>query len=177
MNKTTWALDPTHSELQFKVKHLMITTVTGSFKNFTASVETEGDDFSTAKIDFSAEVRSIDSGNEQRDTHLKSGDFFEVEKYPALSFFSTKLEKKDDENYMLHGNLTIKGISKPVAIPTEFGGIAKDPWGNIKAGFTLNGKINRKEWELTWNAPIEAGGVLVSEEVKIIAEIQVVKQV
>jgi polyisoprenoid-binding protein YceI len=176
MNKTTWALDPTHSELQFKVKHLMITTVTGSFKNFTASVETEGDDFSTAKIDFSAEVRSIDSGNEQRDTHLKSGDFFEVEKYPALSFSSTKLEKKDDENYMLHGNLTIKGISKPVAIPTEFGGIAKDPWGNIKAGFTLNGKINRKEWELTWNAPIEAGGVLVSEEVKIIAEIQVVKQ-
>jgi polyisoprenoid-binding protein YceI len=176
MSKTTWALDPTHSELQFKVKHLMITTVTGSFKTFTATVETEGDDFGSAKIDFSAEVASIDSGNEQRDGHLKSADFFEVEKYPALTFSSTKLEKKDEENYILHGDLTIKGISKPVSITTEFGGIAKDPWGNIKAGFTLNGKINRKDWELNWNAPIEAGGVLVSEEVKIIAEIQVVKQ-
>jgi len=176
MSKTTWALDPTHSELQFKVKHLMITTVTGNFKSFSATVETEGENFDTAKIEFSAEVSSIDSGNEQRDGHLKSADFFEAEKFSTITFASTKLEKKDEENYLLHGDLTIKGITKPISISTEFGGIAKDPWGNIKAGFTLNGKINRKDWELNWNASLEAGGVLVSEEVKIIAEIQVVKQ-
>ena len=176
MTTTKWALDPTHSELQFKVKHLMITTVTGNFKSFSATVETEGDNFDTAKIEFSAEISSIDSGNEQRDGHLKSADFFEAEKFSTITFESTKLEKKDEENYLLHGNLTIKGISKPVIIPTEFGGIAKDPWGNIKAGFTLNGKINRKDWDLNWNAALETGGVLVSEEVKIIAEIQVVKQ-
>jgi polyisoprenoid-binding protein YceI len=176
MSTTKWALDPTHSELQFKVKHLMITTVTGNFKSFTAEVETEGEHFDTAKINFSADISSIDSGNEQRDGHLKSADFFEAEKFSTITFASTKLEKKDEENYLLHGNLTIKGISKPVTIPTEFGGIAKDPWGNIKAGFTLNGKINRKDWELNWNAALETGGVLVSDEVKIIAEIQVVKQ-
>jgi polyisoprenoid-binding protein YceI len=176
MSTTKWALDPTHSELQFKVKHLMITTVTGNFKSFTAEVETEGENFDTAKINFSADISSIDSGNEQRDGHLKSADFFEAEKFSTITFASTKLEKKDEENYLLHGNLTIKGISKPVTIPTEFGGIAKDPWGNIKAGFTLNGKINRKDWELNWNAALETGGVLVSDEVKIIAEIQVVKQ-
>jgi polyisoprenoid-binding protein YceI len=176
MSTTKWALDPTHSELQFKVKHLMITTVTGNFKSFTASVETEGDNFDTAKIDFSAEVSSIESGNEQRDGHLKSVEFFEEEKFPTITFTSTKLEKINEENYMLHGDLTIKGISIPVSIPTEFGGIAKDPWGNIKAGFTLNGKISRKDWDLNWNAALETGGVLVSDEVKIIAEIQVVKQ-
>lgn len=176
MSTTKWALDPTHSELQFKVKHLMITTVTGNFKSFSATVETEGDNFDTAKIDFSAEVNSIDSGNEQRDGHLKSVDFFEAEKFSTITFSGSKLEKKDEENYVLHGDLTIKGISKPVSIPTEFGGIAKDPWGNVKAGFTLNGKINRKDWDLNWNAALETGGVLVSDEVKIIAEIQVVKQ-
>lgn len=176
MSTTKWALDPTHSELQFKVKHLMITTVTGNFKSFSATVETDGDNFDTAKIEFIAEVSSIDSGNEQRDGHLKSADFFETEKFSTITFVSKKLEKKDEENFLLHGDLTIKGISKPVTIPTEFGGIAKDPWGNIKAGFTLNGKINRKDWELNWNAALETGGVLVSEEVKIIAEIQVVKQ-
>jgi len=176
MSKTQWALDPTHSELQFKVKHLMITTVTGSFKSFTARVETDGENFENAKIEFSAEVNSIDSGNEQRDAHLKSADFFEADKFPTLTFSSTKLEKKDEENYLLYGNLNIKGVIKPVVIPTEFGGLAKDPWGNNKVGFTLNGKINRKDWDLNWNATLEAGGVLVSEEVKIIAEVQFVKQ-
>jgi polyisoprenoid-binding protein YceI len=177
MSTTKWALDPTHSELQFKVKHLMITTVTGNFKNFTVNVETEGEDISTASIDFSAETDSVYTGNEQRDGHLKSGDFFDATNFPNITFSSGKLEKKDDENYLLTGELSIKGISKTVVLNVEFGGLGTDPYGNEKAGFTINGKINRKDWGLNWNAPLEKGGVLVSDEVRILAEVQVVKQV
>ncbi|HRI25940.1 MAG TPA: YceI family protein [Ferruginibacter sp.] len=175
MATTKWALDPTHSEIHFKVKHLMITTVTGSFNSFTASAETDADDFSNATIRFSAETASVDTSNEQRDTHLKSADFFDAEKFPAMEFTSTSYSKKGDD-YVLNGNLTIKDVTKPVTLNVEFGGVAKDPWGNTKAGFTLSGKINRKDFGLNWNAVTEAGGMLVSEEVKILAEIQLVKQ-
>ncbi len=176
MATTKWALDPTHSEIHFKVKHLMITTVTGSFNSFTASAETDAEDFSNAAISFSADTASVDTGNEQRDTHLKSADFFDAEKFPALSFSSTSYTKKNDDEFTLTGNLTIKDVTKPVTLNVEFGGVAKDPWGNTKAGFTLSGKINRKDFGLTWNALTEGGGLLVSEEVKISAEIQLVKQ-
>ena len=175
MATTTWAIDPTHSEIHFKVKHLMITTVTGSFNSFTASAETENDDFSGAKISFSADTASVDTGNEQRDGHLKSADFFDSEKFPQMSFTSTGYSKKGDD-YVLTGDLTIKDVTKPVTLNVEFGGVAKDPWGNTKAGFTLTGKINRKDFGLNWNAVTEAGGVLVSEEVKILAEIQLTQQ-
>jgi polyisoprenoid-binding protein YceI len=175
MATTKWALDPTHSEIHFKVKHLMITTVTGSFKSFTAAAETEAEDFSNAAISFSADIASVDTGNEQRDGHLQSPDFFDAEKFPKLSFVSTGYTKKGDD-FVLNGDLTIKDVTKPVTLSVEFGGVAKDPWGNTKAGFTLSGKINRKDFGLNWNAATEAGGLLVSEEVKIQAEIQLAKQ-
>lgn len=175
MATTQWALDPTHSELQFKVKHLMITTVTGSLKTLTASLTSESEDFNDAKVSFEADTNSIDTGNQDRDNHLKSGDFFDAEQFPKISFESTSLSK-DGSDYTLNGNLTIKGITKPVKLNVEFGGIATDPWGNTKAGFTVNGKINRTDFGLSWNAALETGGVMVSEEVKILGELQFVKQ-
>lgn len=176
MATTKWSLDPTHSEIGFKVKHLMFTNVSGQFKKFTASAETEGDDFSTAAIQFSAEVDSIDTNNEQRDTHLKSADFFDAASNPQLSFTSTSFSSKGSDEYTLNGNLTMHRVTHPVTLAVEFGGIVKDPWGNTKAGFSITGKLNRKDFGLNWNAVLETGGVMVSEEVKIHAEIQLVKQ-
>ncbi|TDQ09827.1 YceI family protein [Pedobacter metabolipauper] len=175
MATTKWTLDPTHSELQFKVKHLMITTVTGSLSIFNASLTTESDDFENASVSFEAETNSIETGNTDRDNHLKSGDFFDAETFPKISFESTSLTK-DGDDYKLEGSLTVKGNTKPVKLNVEFGGIATDPWGNTKAGFTLSGKINRAEFGLTWNAALETGGVMVSEDVKIAGELQFVKQ-
>jgi polyisoprenoid-binding protein YceI len=174
--KTKWNLDPTHSELGFKVKHMMITNVSGTFGKFDAHVETTDVDFGTAKIEFTADINSITTANADRDNHLKSPDFFDAANYPQLKFVSTKMEKKDEENYILQGNLTIQDVTKPVKFNVEFGGIGKDPWGNEKAGFTITGKINRTDYKLNWNAALETGGVLVSEEVKLQAEIQLVKQ-
>lgn len=175
MSTQKWVIDPSHSEIQFKVKHLMITTVTGSFGTFEGSAETEGDDFSTAKIQFSADIASIDTKSEQRDGHLKSADFFDAENHPKLSFESTGMISKGGNEYTLKGNLSIRGVSKPVELNVEAAGIANDPWGNAKAGFTLSGKINRKDFGLVWNMATETGGVLVSEEVKILAEVQLAK--
>lgn len=174
--KATWKLDPAHSEIGFKVKHMMITNVSGSFEKFDAHVETTGVDFITAKIEFTADVSSITTNNTDRDTHLKSADFFDVANHPQLKFVSTKVERKDDDNYLVQGNLTIRDVTKPVQLNAEFGGIGKDPWGNEKAGFTITGKINRTDYKLNWNAALEAGGVLVGEEVKIQAELQLIKQ-
>jgi polyisoprenoid-binding protein YceI len=176
METTKWTIDPSHSEIQFKVKHMMITTVTGSFKEFSSEVETQGDDFSTAKIKFEASTASVFTNADQRDAHLKSADFFDVEKYPVLKFESTSQENVDDESFTLNGNLTIRDITKPVKLDVEFGGIGKDPWGNLKAGFSLTGRINRKEWGLNWNAALEAGGVLVSDDVRIFCEVQYAKK-
>ena len=175
MATTKWTLDPTHSELQFKVKHLMITTVTGSLKSFAAELTSNGDDFEHADISFIGDISSIDTGNTDRDNHLKSGDFFDAEKFGHIEFKSTAVEK-DGDDYTVKGNLTIKGETKPVKLTAEFGGIATDPWGNTKAGFTLNGKINRSDFGLTWNAALETGGVMVSEEVRLLGELQFVKQ-
>ncbi|MCW3078064.1 MAG: hypothetical protein JWO32_2673 [Bacteroidetes bacterium] len=176
MAATKWALDPTHSELHFKAKHLMITNVSGSFEKVSATAETEGEDFATAKISVTAETGSINTNNEQRDGHLKSQDFFDVEKFPTIKFESTKLEKKEDNEFSLHGNLTIKDVTKPVKLDLEYAGTQKDPYGNTKAGFSVKGKINRTDYGLNWNAALEAGGVLVSEEIKIEGDVQMVKQ-
>ena len=175
MASTKWTLDPTHSELQFKVKHLMITTVTGSLKSFSAELSSKGDDFTDADISFNGEISSLDTGNTDRDNHLKSGDFFDAETHPAMSFKSTDIEK-DGDDYIVKGDLTIKGETIAIKLTAEFGGIATDPWGNTKAGFTLSGKLNRSDFGLTWNAALETGGVMVSEEVKILGELQFVKQ-
>lgn len=166
-----WTLDAAHSEVSFKVKHLMINNVKGQFKNFQTEAQSDQDDFKSAGITFTAEVSSIDTSNEQRDQHLKSADFFDIEKYPQIKFKSTSFNGKE-----LVGDLTIRDVTKSVKLDVDFGGIAKDPWGNTKAGFTVTGKINRKDWGLNWNAALETGGVLVSEEVNITAEIQLVKQ-
>jgi len=175
MATTKWTLDPTHSELQFKVKHLMITTVTGTLKSFSAELSSEGEDFSTASISFKGDISSLDTGNTDRDNHLRSADFFDAENFPTIDFTSTQVEK-DGSDYTVKGDLTIKGVTKPVKLTAEFGGIATDPWGNTKAGFTLSGKINRTDFGLTWNAALETGGVMVSEEVRILGELQFVKQ-
>ncbi len=173
--KTKWSLDKTHSEIQFKARHLMITNVTGVFKNYEATIETDENDFTNAEITFTAEVDSLTTGNDQRDAHLKSDDFFNAEKYPQLKFVSTGMEKKDDNSYTLHGDMTIRETTKRISLAVEFEGIVQDPWGNTKAGFTITGKLNRKDFGLNWNVVTEAGGVLVSEEVKINCSIQLAK--
>jgi len=176
MNTTKWVIDPAHSEIQFKVKHMMITTVTGSFKEFKSEVQTDGDDFATAKVIFEASAASVFTNAEQRDAHLRSGDFFDAENFPVIKFVSASMENIDEENWQLTGNLTIRDTTKPVKLDVEFGGVGKDPWGSTKAGFSINGKLNRKDWGLNWNAALEAGGVLVSDEVRIYAEVQYAKQ-
>jgi polyisoprenoid-binding protein YceI len=176
MVTTLWAIDPAHSEIQFKVKHLMITTVTGSFAKFSGSVQTDGDDFQNASISFSADVASISTNNEQRDAHLQSADFFDAAQFPELSFVSTSMKKTGGDGYALEGHLTMHGVTKPVSLQVESAGIQKDPWGNTKAGFELSGKLSRKEFGLVWNAPTESGGVLVSDEVKLMMSVQLAKQ-
>jgi len=171
-----WTIDPTHSEVLFKVKHLMITNVTGSFGTFEGSAETSADDFSDAVIKFSADINSVDTNQPQRDGHLKSADFFDAEKFPKLEFSSTSFTKTGDKEYNLKGDLTLKGITKPVSLKVEFGGIAVDPYGQTKAGFDVTGSFLRSEFGLTWSAVTEAGSVVVSDEVKLLATVQVVKQ-
>lgn len=166
-----------HSEVQFKVKHLMITTVTGYFQSFNVEAETEDEQFTNASsVVFSADVNSINTNNEQRDTHLKSADFFDAENHGEIRFVGNRYENVGGDDYQLHGDLTIRGITKPVTVKVEFGGIVVDPYGQTKAGFTVTGKISRKEFGLTWNAVTEAGSVVVSDEIKLQAEIQLVKQ-
>ena len=177
MAKKTWVLDPAHSEVQFKIKHLMITNVTGSFNIFEAAVETEEEDFMRAKVVFHADITSISTGSEQRDAHLKSAEFFDAATYPKLKFEATKFENVDnDGSYELYGDLTIKDTTKNIKLDVEFGGVVKDAYGNVKAGFSINGKINRKDFGLTWNAITESGGVVVSDEVRISCEIQLIEQ-
>lgn len=175
-SRTKWELDPTHSELTFKVKHLMISNVKGEFRNFSATVESDGEDFSNAKVNAKIDTNSIDTNNSDRDTHLKSADFFDAENHEQITFESTELNKLDEDNYQLKGTLDMKGTKKEAVLDVDFGGFMKDPYGNEKVGFSLNGKINRKDWGLNWNAALEAGGVMVSDEVRLSGELQFVKQ-
>jgi len=173
MSATKWSIDPTHSELQFKVKHLMITNVTGQLSGLSGEIESENEDFKNTKITFSADVNTINTSNEQRDTHLKSADFFDGASFPELKFTSTSFNASEGK---VTGDLTIKDVTRPVTLDVEYSGTNTDPWGNLKAGFSIEGKINRTDFGLTWNAALETGGVLVSEDVKISAEVQFVKQ-
>jgi len=176
MSTTKWTLDPAHSEITFKVKHLMISTVTGQFRNFNVTAESEGADFSKpANVNVSIDVSSIDTNNKQRDNHLKSEDFFNAAKHNELVFKSTKYEPNGD-GATLYGDLTIQGHTKNVALNVEPGGVVVDPYGQTKAGFTVNGKISRKEFGLTWNAVTEAGGVVVGDDIKFNGEIQLIRQ-
>ena len=173
--KTLWKIDPTHSEIEFKVKHLVISTVTGKFKDFDASLEAEEGTFEGAEISFSADISSIETGVEDRDNHLKSADFFDAEKYPKLTFDSASFEKTGESTYSLTGNLTIKDVTKEVTLNVEHGGTVEDPYGQTKAGFEISGEINRKEFGLTWSAVTEAGSVVVGDTVKLIMNVQVVQ--
>ena len=177
MSTTTnvWNIDPTHSEIQFKVKHLVISTVTGNFKTFDAKIESDGTDLTGAKATFTADVDSIFTNNADRDTHLKSDDFFNAEKYPKLSFESTSIEKTGEGKYKANGNLTIRDITKEITLDVEFGGSVVDPYGQTKAGYEITGSINRKEFNLSWSAVTEAGNIVVSDEVKLILNVQFVK--
>ena len=174
---TIWKIDPAHSEVQFKVRHLMITTVTGYFRHFDLLVETEDDDFTQAKkLEFTAHASSLDTNSEQRDAHLKNGDFFDAENHPQLTFESNRLEKIDDENYKLFGTLTMRGASKEVELNVEYGGIMQDPWGNTRAGFSVTGKIDRQEFGISFGAVTETGGLLLGNDVKISANVEFVKE-
>lgn len=176
MATTLYHIDPTHSEVQFKVKHLVISTVTGSFRSFTGTLTTESDDsFVGSKAQFSADIASIDTGMEQRDGHLKSGDFFDAENHPTLNFESTNFKKLNDTQYSVEGNLTMRGVTKAVILKAEFGGAATDFYGNEKIGFEITGTVNRKDYGLAWSAVTEAGGVVVSDDVKLILNVQFVK--
>ena len=154
----------------------MISNVSGKFDQFEAEVETENEDFATAQIRATIKTASVNTSNLQRDEHLRNSDFFEVENHPDILFTSQKVEKIDNDNFVLHGNLTLKGITKQVKLQVEYSGFTKDPWGGERAGFVVTGKINRNDFGLSFNAALETGGVVLGDEVKIHSEIQLVKQ-
>ncbi len=174
--KTLWNVDTMHSEITFKVKHLVISTVTGKFNVFDASLEADGDDFENAVINFSTDIDSIDTGVADRDAHLKSDDFFGAEQFPKMSFNSTAFDKVDQGTFKLTGNLTIRDITKEVTLDVDHGGVVVDPYGQTKAGFDLTGTINRKEFGLQWSAVTEAGSIVVGDEVKLQLSVQLVRQ-
>ena len=173
---TKWNVDPTHSQIGFRVKHMVISTVSGLFKNFTVEVETDGDDFSTAKVNVTIETASVDTGSDQRDGHLKSDDFFNAEQFPQITFVSDSVKKVNDQLYQLHGELTVRDITRPITLDVEYGGVIKDPYGLTRAGFAVAGSINRRDYNLRWSALTEAGGMVVSDDVRINCEVQITKQ-
>jgi len=173
---STYKIDVDHSDVMFKVKHLMISTATGVFKKFDGTLEVNEEDFSQAKVTFEADIDSIDTKNEQRDAHLKGDDFFSAEQFPKMTFKSTSIKETDDNEYKLTGDLTIRDITKPVELKVEYNGSTKDPWGQQRMGFEVSGKINRKEFGLKWSAVTEAGGLVVADDVKLSMNIEMVKQ-
>lgn len=176
MATTKWVLDPSHSEVEFKIRHMMISTVSGKFTQFNAEVTTEDEDFTTAKVSFTIDVDSITTGNEQRDGHLKAGDFFDSAKFPQIMFTATKYENVDnDGSYEVYGDLTIRDVTRAVKLDAEFGGVIKDPWGNTRAGITVSGKINRKDYGVQFHAVTETGGLVVSDEVRIHIALEFIK--
>src|SRR5688572_11532926 len=172
----TWTIDTAHSEIGFKIKHLVISTVSGKFTSFEGKLEGDPEDFTQAQISFTADIDSINTGNEQRDGHLKSGDFFDAAKHPKLSFSSTAIVNKNGTDYKVTGDLTIRGTTKPITLNVDFGGIQNNMYGQTVAGFEITGKINRQEYGLTWSAVTEAGGIVVSDDVKLAIDAELVKQ-
>lgn len=173
---TKWTIDAAHSQVHFKVKHLVISTITGSFNHFEGEAETSTDDFSNAAIRFSADIDSLDTNNAQRDGHLKSPDFFDATTHPKLEFVSTSFTKTNGSDYSLHGNLTIRGTTKPVELQVEYGGTTVDSYGFTRAGFDLTGVVNRKDFGLVWGAVTEAGSVVVADDVKLMIAVELIKQ-
>ncbi|MCK8141685.1 YceI family protein [Flavobacterium sp. I-SCBP12n] len=173
VNSKKWVIDPMHSDVLFKIKYLVISTVTGSFKKFEGNFITEGNDFSNAKVNFTIDVKSIDTNQSQRDEHLQSGDFFEAEKYPEITFESTSFVKKNETDYKMIGNLTMKGVTKSVELNVEYGGSSDNGHNVLKHGFEVTGTVNRIEFGMTWNRLTDTGGLGLSEDIKLIANIQI----
>lgn len=176
MAKAKWAVDTTHSSIDFSIRHMMIAKVKGSFNRFEASIEADPEDLTTADISFSVDVASVDTRNDDRDAHLRSADFFDVENHPKMTFKATKIERLGEGVYEVTGDLTIRGVTRSETFAVTFEGAGKDPWGNHKAGFSAEGTIKRSDYGLTWNAALETGGVLVGDDVKIHLEIEAVEQ-
>lgn len=174
--QTSWNLDNSHSKLGFSVTHMLITEVDGKFNDFSGSVTSNGDSFEGAKIEFSAKIASIDTDNEKRDQHLQGDDFFNAEKFPELKFVGKSLTKVEGKKYKLVGDLTMRDVTKEVELDVVLNGTVADPWGNTRAGFKIEGEVNRFDYNLTWNKALEAGGLMVSEDVKIYAKLELVKQ-
>ncbi len=173
--KTKWSIDHAHSEIAFKVRHLMISYVKGTFKTFDASIYTIGKNFKTADIDLWIDASSINTGDTKRDEHLKSADFFDTEKHKQITFTSSTMRKSGPEgNHELWGELTLKGITKNLKLNAQFGGTSKDPWGNEKVGFSVSGIIKRSDWELEWNKALETGGLILGNEVTVSCEVELI---
>lgn len=172
MANAQWKVDPTHSSLDFSVKHMMVSRTKGTFHNFDASIEADPADLTTANIEFTVDVASVDTRNEDRDNHLRSGDFFDVENHPKMTFKSTNISKNGDGEYEVTGDLTLHGVTHPETFKVEFEGQGKDPWGNEVAGFSGEGKIKRSNYGLTYNAALETGGVLIGDDVRVMIQIE-----
>jgi polyisoprenoid-binding protein YceI len=175
MTNTKWAVDASHSSIDFSVKHMMIAKVKGSFESFEASIEADPADLTTANIEFKVDLNSVNTKNADRDNHLRSADFFDVENHPSMTFKSNSIVKTDDGEYDVTGDLTLHGVTKTETFKVVFEGQGKDPWGNEKAGFSATGSLNRSDYGLVWNAALETGGVLVGDQVKISLEIEAQK--
>lgn len=176
MSKVKWTVDAGHSMLEFSVKHMMISRVKGVFNEFEANILADPQDLTDAEIEFTVDLSSIDTRKKDRDDHLRSADFFDVENHPQMNFKATNIQKTSENEYDVTGDMTIRGTTKPVTFHMTFEGQHKDPWGNEVAGFSGHGKLNRKEFGLTWNATLETGGVLVGEDININIEIEAHKQ-
>lgn len=175
MAQITWNIDPTHSYIGFKVKHMMFTNVKGQFTSYTATIVADEESLENASINFEAKVDFINTSNVDRDTHLKSADFFDAAQYPNLTFKSQSVKRSSGNNYKIEGVLEMHGVSKPLSLDVEYSGVLTDPWGNTKAGLIINGIVKRSEWNLNWNSALETGGVLVGEDIKLDIELQLIK--
>jgi len=176
MAKTKWAIDPTHSHIEFTVRHMMFAKVKGGFNSFSADIEADPEDLTDASVRFTIDASSVDTNNADRDAHLRSADFFDVEHHPNIVFVAKSFKKTGDNEYDVTGDLTIRGVTREETFKLTYNGSGKDPWGNMKAGFSAEGTVNRTHYGLTWNAVLEAGGVLVGDEIKVAMEIEAVQQ-
>ena len=177
MSKNLWVIDPVHSEITFKVRHMMITNVSGTFDRIEAKMYSSEKDFSDAEISFEADVESINTRNEQRDAHLKSNDFFDAPTFPKLSFQSSQFKSVSPQSFAMMGTFEMKGVKKEVTLNVEYTGTVIDPWGQVKAGFEISGSLMRSDFGLLWNASTEEGDIVLAEEVKLQMTAQMIKQI
>jgi len=176
MSKAKWSVDAAHSSLDFSIRHMMVTNVKGSFRKFDASIYADPSDLTSAEIQFSVDLASVDTRNSDRDAHLRSADFFDVENYPTMTFRFTNIVKTGEGNYDITGELSLHGVTRTETFSVSFEGAGKDPWGNEKAGYSAKGTVKRSDYGLTYNAALEAGGFMLGDDVKFTIEIEASKE-